>query len=59
MIAIGGNSLIRDGQRGSIAQQFENARATGAQVAALAEGRRRDISAYGGWRAYHEARGKG
>ncbi len=35
LIAIGGNALIREGQRGTIAEQFENARATAAQIAAL------------------------
>jgi carbamate kinase len=39
VIAIGGNSLIREGQRGSIAEQFENARATAGSIGALvAEG---------------------
>ena len=28
VIAVGGNALILDGQRGTIAEQFENARAT-------------------------------
>ena len=36
LIAIGGNSLIKDGQRGTIAEQFDNARITAAQVGALA-----------------------
>ena len=35
VIAVGGNALIRDGQRGSIAEQFENARATARPIAAL------------------------
>jgi carbamate kinase len=35
VIAIGGNSLIREGQRGTIAEQFENARATARQAGAL------------------------
>jgi carbamate kinase len=35
LIAIGGNSLIRDGQRGTIAEQFENSRATARQVGTL------------------------
>lgn len=35
LIAIGGNSLIRDGQRGTIAEQFENSRATARQIGAL------------------------
>ncbi|HEY7648118.1 MAG TPA: carbamate kinase [Methylomirabilota bacterium] len=35
VIAVGGNSLIREGQRGTIAEQFENARATARQAGAL------------------------
>ena len=35
VIAVGGNALIQDGQRGTIAEQFENARATARRVAAL------------------------
>lgn len=35
MIAIGGNALILDGQRGSIAEQYENARETAHHIAAL------------------------
>jgi len=35
VIAVGGNALIRDGQRGTIAEQFENARETARHVAAL------------------------
>jgi len=35
VIAVGGNALIRDGQNGTIAEQFENARATATHVAAL------------------------
>jgi carbamate kinase len=35
VIAIGGNALIRDGQRGTIQEQFENARATVRHIAAL------------------------
>ena len=35
VIAIGGNALIRDGQRGTIAEQFENATDTSRQIAAL------------------------
>src|SRR5262249_8125781 len=42
LIAIGGNSLIREGQRGTIAEQFENSRATARQVGALVSS---------GWRA--------
>jgi carbamate kinase len=36
LVAIGGNALIRDGQRGSIAEQRENARATCRPIARLA-----------------------
>jgi carbamate kinase len=36
LVAIGGNSLIRAGQRGTIQEQFENARQTAAQIAELA-----------------------
>jgi len=35
LIAIGGNSLIRDGQRGTIAEQFENSHITARQIGAL------------------------
>jgi carbamate kinase len=35
VIAVGGNALILDGQKGTIAEQFENARATVRHVAAL------------------------
>lgn len=35
LIAIGGNALIREGQRGTIAEQFENARAMAAHVGEL------------------------
>ena len=35
VIAVGGNALIRDGQQGTIAEQFDNARATAAHVGAL------------------------
>ena len=35
VIAVGGNALIRDGQKGTIPEQFENARATVSRVAAL------------------------
>jgi carbamate kinase len=35
LIAIGGNSLIRDGQRGTIAEQFENSRTIARQIGAL------------------------
>ncbi len=35
VIAVGGNALILDGQRGTIAEQFENARDTARHVAAL------------------------
>ncbi|HYM69891.1 MAG TPA: carbamate kinase [bacterium] len=35
LVAVGGNALIRDGQRGTIAEQVENARATARPIAAL------------------------
>jgi carbamate kinase len=35
VIAVGGNALILDGQRGTIAEQFENARETARHIAAL------------------------
>lgn len=35
LIAIGGNSLIREGQRGTIAEQFENSRMIARQIGAL------------------------
>jgi len=35
VVAVGGNALILDGQRGTIAEQFENARDTARHVAAL------------------------
>ncbi len=35
VIAVGGNALIQDGQRGTIAEQFVNARAMATHVAAL------------------------
>lgn len=35
VVAIGGNALIRDGQRGTIAEQYENARETARHIAAL------------------------
>lgn len=35
VIAVGGNALIREGQQGTIPEQFENARATAVHVAAL------------------------
>ena len=35
VIAVGGNALILDGQRGTIAEQFQNARDTARHVAAL------------------------
>ena len=35
VIAVGGNALILDGQRGTIAEQFENARDTACHIAAL------------------------
>src|SRR5207244_1939329 len=35
VIAVGGNALILEGQRGTIAEQFANARATAGHIAAL------------------------
>jgi carbamate kinase len=35
VIAVGGNALILEGQRGTIAEQFENARATARHIASL------------------------
>ena len=39
VIAIGGNALILDGQRGTIAEQYENAGETAQHIAALVAGR--------------------
>jgi carbamate kinase len=36
LVAVGGNSLIRAGERGTVAQQFANARVTAGAVAGLA-----------------------
>ncbi len=36
LVAVGGNSLIRSGQRGTIEEQFENARMTAANIAEIA-----------------------
>ena len=39
VVAIGGNALIRDGQQGTIAEQYDNASETARHIAALvAEG---------------------
>jgi carbamate kinase len=35
VIAVGGNALIQDGERGTIEEQFENARSTARRIAAL------------------------
>ena len=35
VVAIGGNALILDGQRGTIAEQYDNARETARHIAAL------------------------
>ncbi len=37
VVAIGGNALILDGQRGTIEEQFDNALATGRQIATMVE----------------------
>ncbi|MCL5267879.1 MAG: carbamate kinase [Bacteroidetes bacterium] len=36
LVAVGGNSLIRSGQRGTISEQFENARMTASNIAEIA-----------------------
>ncbi len=36
LVAVGGNSLIRSGQRGTIREQFENARVTASSIAEIA-----------------------
>ena len=47
LIAVGGNALIADGQRGTIDEQFSNARVISAQVAALVEGGWRIVVTHG------------
>jgi carbamate kinase len=47
MVAIGGNSLILEGQRGTIAEQFENARATARRIGALVEAGWRVVVTHG------------
>src|SRR5919204_5757743 len=47
LVAIGGNSLIRDGQRGTIAEQFENSRTTARQIGALVEAGRPVVVTHG------------
>ena len=47
VIAIGGNALILDGQRGSIEEQSENARETSQHVAALVAGGWRVVVTHG------------
>jgi carbamate kinase len=47
LVAIGGNSLIRDGQRGTIAEQFENSRTTAGQIGALVAGGRSVVVTHG------------
>jgi carbamate kinase len=47
MIAIGGNALIQDGQRGTIAEQFENARGTARRIGALVEAGWRVVVTHG------------
>jgi carbamate kinase len=47
MIAIGGNSLILDGQRGTIAEQFENARATARRIGGLVDAGWRIVVTHG------------
>src|SRR5258705_12825158 len=47
LIAIGGNSLIREGQRGTIAEQFENSRMIARQIGALVAAGWRGIVTHG------------
>ena len=47
LIAVGGNALIREGQQGTIPEQFENARTTAAHVAALVTGGWRVVLTHG------------
>ena len=47
LIAVGGNALLADGQRGTIDEQFSNARVISAQVAALVEGGWRIVVTHG------------
>jgi carbamate kinase len=47
LIAVGGNSLIRPGQRGTIAEQFANARRTAESIAGLVERGYRIIITHG------------
>ncbi|MCC7371352.1 MAG: carbamate kinase [Chloroflexi bacterium] len=47
VVAVGGNALIRDGQRGTIAEQFANARATAKHIAGLVNAGWRVILTHG------------
>ena len=47
LIAVGGNALIRQGQKGTILEQFENARTTAAHVGALVAGGWRVVLTHG------------
>jgi carbamate kinase len=47
MVAIGGNALIQDGQRGTIAEQFENARGTARRIGGLVEAGWRVVVTHG------------
>ena len=47
VIAVGGNALILDGQRGTIAEQFQNARDTARHVAALVKAGWRVVLTHG------------
>ena len=47
MVAIGGNALIQDGQRGTIAEQFDNARATARRIGGLVDGGWRVVVTHG------------
>ena len=49
VIAIGGNALILDGQKGSIAEQFANATETASHIAALVADGWRVVVTHGNW----------
>lgn len=47
LVAVGGNALIRDGQKGTIAEQMENARALAVEVGALVAAGHRVVLTHG------------
>ena len=47
LLAIGGNSLIRAGQKGTVAEQLANARRTAAEIAKLARDGHRIVLTHG------------